>query len=140
MKEAKFARRVFLAAGIYGVVVITPLYFLEATIGEKNPPPITHPEFFYGFAGLALAWQIAFFVIARDPVRMRPMMLPCMLEKILYPVATTILHLHHRVDSATWYISLVDLIFLVLFAVSWRQIGRTSFPPPMDMGESVSKS
>jgi hypothetical protein len=53
-------------------LVIAPLYFLEATVGQKNPPVISHPEFYYGFVGLALAWQFAFFVIARDPVRLRP--------------------------------------------------------------------
>jgi hypothetical protein len=117
----KFARRTFLLAGIYGVLVIAPLYFLEAPIGQKNPPAITHPEFYYGFVGLALAWQFAFFVIARDPVRLRPMMLPSMLEKLLYPAATTLLHFRGRLDAATWYISLVDLIFLVLFAISWQR-------------------
>jgi hypothetical protein len=38
-----FARRVFVAAGVYGLLVVTPLYFLEARIGEQQPPAITHP-------------------------------------------------------------------------------------------------
>jgi len=44
-----FARRVFTIAGIYGLLVVTPLYLLEDRIGRDQPPPITHPEFFYGF-------------------------------------------------------------------------------------------
>jgi len=72
----KFARIVFLIAGIYGILVLTPLYFLEQTIGRETPPPITHPEFFYGFVGVGLAWQIVFLIIARDPLRFRPMMIP----------------------------------------------------------------
>jgi hypothetical protein len=42
----KFARGVFLVAGIYGLLVLTPIYFLEARIGRETPPPITHPEYF----------------------------------------------------------------------------------------------
>ena len=79
----KFARIVFLIAGIYGILVLTPLYFLEQTIGRETPPPITHPEFFYGFLGVALAWQVLFLLIAHNPVRYRPMMIPSILEN--YP-------------------------------------------------------
>jgi hypothetical protein len=32
----KFARRLFLAAGIYGLAVIVPLFFLEGQIGAYN--------------------------------------------------------------------------------------------------------
>jgi hypothetical protein len=42
-----------------------------------------------------------------------------MMEKLLYPAATTLLHFHGRLDAATWYVSLVDVIFLILFAISW---------------------
>ena len=48
----KFARIVFLVAGIYGLLVVAPQYFLEARIGRDTPPAITHPEFFYGFVGV----------------------------------------------------------------------------------------
>jgi hypothetical protein len=53
----RFARLIFTAAGIYGIVVLTPLYFLEGWLGRNAPPPITHPEFYYAFVGVALAWQ-----------------------------------------------------------------------------------
>ena len=36
-----FARRVFLIAGIYGVVVILPQYFLEGRLSHDYPPAIT---------------------------------------------------------------------------------------------------
>ena len=58
--EMRFARVVFWVAGIWGVVVITPLYFMLNLIGKQDPPTITHPGFYYGFVGCALAWQIAF--------------------------------------------------------------------------------
>jgi hypothetical protein len=101
-EKARFAHRVFLSAGIYGLLVITPLFFLEQFVGRKNPPLITHPEFYYGFAGAALAWQVLFLFISRDPIRYRPLMLPSVLEKLLYPAATCFLRLQHRVDAATF--------------------------------------
>jgi hypothetical protein len=62
-----FSRRVFACAGVWGVLVVTPLSFLFETMGRQAPPAITHPEFYYGFAGITLAWQVVFLVIASDP-------------------------------------------------------------------------
>ena len=63
----RFAKIVFKVAGIWGFLVLTPLYFLFDAIGRNDPPPITHPGFFYGFVGVALAWQVAFIFIASRP-------------------------------------------------------------------------
>src|SRR5712691_7809563 len=78
----RFARRVFVTAGIWGLLVVPPLYFLFDTIGRQNPPAITHPEYYYGFTSVTLAWQFAFFVIASDPARFRPLMPPAIAEKL----------------------------------------------------------
>jgi len=45
----KFAKVVFWTAGIWGVLVLTPLFFIFDMIGRTDPPPITHPGFYYGF-------------------------------------------------------------------------------------------
>jgi hypothetical protein len=71
----KFAKTVFLVAGIYGVLILAPIYSMEGKIGGDTPPAITHPEYFYGFLGAGLAWQILFFVLSKDSVRYRAMML-----------------------------------------------------------------
>src|SRR5678815_2851114 len=63
----RFARTVFTCAGIWGFVVLTPLYFSFDLVGRFYPPAITHPDFFYGFIGVAIAWQIVFLLIGRDP-------------------------------------------------------------------------
>src|SRR5579864_9406339 len=110
----KFAKIVFWIAGIYGVLVIAPLYFLLDAIGRQDPPPITHPGFFYGFAGVALAWQIAFFIIATDPVRFRPMMIPSILEKLTYGIAIVVLYLHHQVRTPDLGLAGADLLFAAL--------------------------
>jgi len=52
----KFAKVVFWVAGIFGLLVVTPLYFMFDLIGRRDPPAITHPGFFYGFAGLS-RWE-----------------------------------------------------------------------------------
>ena len=56
----KFAKRVFWVAGVYGVIVIVPMYFVEGRIGRVHPLTVTHPEFYYGFLGVAVAWQVLF--------------------------------------------------------------------------------
>lgn len=54
----KFARYTFLIAGIYGLIVMLPQYFLEQRIANDSPPAVTHPEFFYGFIGITVAFQL----------------------------------------------------------------------------------
>jgi hypothetical protein len=122
----KFARWVFLSAGIYGLLVITPLYFMEAFIDKQTPPPISHPEFFYGFVGLALAWQILFLVVASDPQRFRLMMLPSILEKLSYGIAIIALHQQQRIPASSFRIGMVDWIFAVLFTISFFRKRRPS--------------
>src|SRR4029077_20759256 len=106
----RFAKIVFRIAGIWGVLIIAPLYFLLDTIGRRDPPPITHPGFFYGFVGLALAWQFAFLFIATDPVRFRPLMLPSMFEKFSYGIAIVVLVLEERTRSSDLVFAAADLL------------------------------
>jgi hypothetical protein len=114
-----FARRVFTIAGTYGLLVVTPLYFLEDFISRDQPPPITHPEFFYGFIGVTLAWQVAFLVIARDPVRYRLLMIPAVIEKATYVIALVVLFLSERVPGAALVPGAGDFVLGLLFVMSW---------------------
>ena len=41
-----FAKCVFVVAGVYGLAVLLPQYFLEARTGRDCPPAITHPEYY----------------------------------------------------------------------------------------------
>lgn len=117
----KFAKRVFLAAGVYGLLVLLPQYFLEQKVGRDFPPAITHPEFYYGFVGVAVAWQVLFLIIARDPLRYRLMMLPSMLEKASFGIAVFVLYLQQRVHAALVPFALLDLILGALFLVAfWK--------------------
>jgi len=115
----KFAKIVFWIAGIWGVLVLTPLYFIFDSIGRNDPPAITHPGFYYGFASVGLAWQVAFLVIARDPVRFRPLMVPSMLEKFGYGVSLMVLHLQGRLHASDLVFAGADLLLGMLFLISY---------------------
>ncbi len=116
MKLAKFA---FWGAGIYGLLVFTPLYFIFGLIGRQDPPAITHPGFYYGFAGIALAWQFAFFVIAKDPVRFRPMMIPSVLEKLGFGIPVIVLYTQRRIGAGDLALGCIDLLLGALFLVAF---------------------
>jgi hypothetical protein len=115
----KFARIVFWSAGIWGVLVLTPLYFMFDLIGRQDPPPITHPAFYYGFVGAGLAWQIAFIIIATDPVRLRPLMIAGVIEKFSYGGALCVLYLQRRLHPSDLTFGVVDLLFGVLFVLAF---------------------
>jgi hypothetical protein len=117
-RNMKFAKVVYWVAGIWGLLLITPLYFMFDVIGKQDPPAITHPGFYYGFVGLALAWQIAFLVIARDPIRLRPMMIPSMVEKFTYGIAVVALVSHGRTNPRDLVFAGTDLLLGVLFVVA----------------------
>jgi hypothetical protein len=115
----KLARLVFLIAGIYGLIVLLPQYFLEGKIGRDFPPPITHPEFYYGFIGVTVPWQILFLIISRNPARYRLMMIPAILEKALFPIAVVFLFLQHRVSPLILGPATIDLLLGVLFVTAF---------------------
>ncbi|MCC6744804.1 MAG: hypothetical protein IT175_13180 [Acidobacteria bacterium] len=120
-----FARRVFTAAGAYGLLALIPQYFLEGRNGRDWPPEITHPEYYYGFVGVALAWQIAFFVIADDPIRYRLVMIPAAVEKLAFGIAVAVLFWMDRANPAIFGAALVDVLFAVLFAVAFVRSSRS---------------
>jgi hypothetical protein len=122
----KFAKYVFALAGLYGLVTLVPAYFLEAAIAASNPPAITHPEFFYGFVGVALAWQIMFFVIAFDPRRYRPAMPVAFLEKLAFGAAAVALFSVHRIQPQVLGLGLTDLVLGVLFLIAYAATPKPS--------------
>ncbi len=119
LNTMKFARITFLVAAVYGVLALAPQYFLESYIGRTDPPAITHPEFFYGFIGVALAFQIVFLMISRDPVRYRPLMLASVVEKFSFGIAAVVLYVQGRLSANMLGAGLVDLVLGALFIASY---------------------
>jgi hypothetical protein len=98
-----------------------PQYFLEAKTGRDFPPAITHPEYYYGFVGVALAWQIVFLIISRDPVRYRPIMLAAIVEKASFGLPAIVLYLTGRLSGQMLAAGVLDLILGVLFVISYKR-------------------
>lgn len=110
-----FAKWLLRIAGVYGLVVLVPLYFQERQFGIDNPPAINHPEFYYGFVGVAVAWQIAFLIMSTDPLRYRPILPACVFEKFCFGIAAMILFAHGRLRGLMLYGAAMDLALGVLF-------------------------
>ena len=115
----RFAKIVFRTAGVWGLAVLTPLYFVFDLVGRQYPPAITHPDFYYGFVGVGLAWQVAFLVIAKDPVRFRPMMVPAMLEKFIFVISLGALYAQGRLQGGQLMVVAPDLLLGILFGVAF---------------------
>lgn len=122
----RFAKWVFLLSGISGVLLVVPPFFLEAQTSADYPPAITHPEYYYGFFGVTLAWQLMFLVIGLDPVRYRPAMLPAMVEKASFALAMPILYALDRVPGVLVGFASMDATWLVLFVLAYWWTPRTS--------------
>jgi hypothetical protein len=120
----KFAKIVFRIAAIWGFLIITPLYFLFDLVGKNDPPPITHPAFYYGFVGVALVWQFAFLIIASDPIRFRLLMIAAILEKLVYSVPVVILVSQKRMNPNDLVFAGIDLFLGVLFVFAYLRTPR----------------
>jgi hypothetical protein len=114
----QFAKWVFRAAGIYGVIVMTPMFFLEPVFNAQGQP-LTHPEQFYGFVGVTLAFQFVFLTMSRDVARFRPLIPVCLFEKAVFPAFVWPLYLMGRTPGIVTFFSTIDIVWLVLFTISW---------------------
>lgn len=127
----KFAKRVFFWGGIYGLLVVTPLYFLRSFMGRLFPPAIDHPEYYYGFVGAVVVWHVLFLVISKDPARYRAMMPIATLEKMAFGVPVLALVLAG--SASPWLAggAIGDLIWGALYLVSYFKVGeRGGVPVP----------
>jgi hypothetical protein len=119
-----FARWLFRIAGAYGIFAIVPLYFAV----DKYAPVLGTPAkrssfvFFYGFLGIALAWQVVFLIIGHDPKRFRPLMLPAVIEKLGFFVPTTILYRLGMAREDLFAAGVIDGILGVMFLVAWYRL------------------
>lgn len=117
----KFAKRVFLGAGVYGMGILTPMYFLFDAIGRQNGSPITYPQFYYGFLAVTIAWQLAFLVIGSDPVRFRPLMIPSMVEKFYTFLSMAALFVQGRIALTDMIVISPDLALGILFVIAFAK-------------------
>jgi len=120
----RFAKVVFWIAAGWGFLVLTPLFFIFDRIGRLDPPPISHPGFYYGFVSVALAWQLAFITIALEPVRLAPIIPAAMVEKFGYAIVVVVLVLQDRMRPPDLVFAAADLVLGCLFIVAFLRVRR----------------
>ena len=111
-------RWVFWIAAGYGLVALLPMYF-------KAPAELSHPHFYYGFIGVASAWQVAFLLVAQDPYRFRLVILPAILEKLGFGVAALVLFAQDRSSVTMAAAGALDLVFAALFVWCFVMLSRS---------------
>jgi hypothetical protein len=109
------SRWVFAISGAYGLAVLLPTYLMVDAIGEASVP-ISHLEYFYGFTGAGVAWQLAFLLIATDVERYRIAMLPAILEKLAFGIPALLVASRGQLPAMTLPFAVIDLCLAVLFA------------------------
>jgi len=122
----RFARIVFIVAGVWGIAVLTPLYFLVDITGRHYAPPAAYPQFFYGFISVAMAWQIAFLIIGSDPARFRLLMIPAIIEKLGYVATLIVLFSQARIPAADAQAAVPDGLLGLLFVAAFIRASRST--------------
>jgi hypothetical protein len=124
------ARCIFWLAGLYGLAVLLPQYFLLEQISRDSPPAVTHVEYFYGFVGIAVVCQLLFLVIGYDPPRYRPLMLVAVLEKVSFGIPVALLFARGEVAANIFVFGMIDLLLAACFLFAWWQSGQQNSTRP----------
>jgi hypothetical protein len=119
----RFASLTFKIAGIWGLAVIVPMYFLFNAIGRQNPPAMNHPQFYFGFLGVTLVWQLLFLMVSKEPARYRPLFPAAILEKLVFIVTMMVLAIAGQIRVTDAMVAVPDSILAVLFAVAIFKAG-----------------
>ncbi len=122
----RLPRWIYRIAGIYGLLAVIGGYFSDAGVTRDYPPAVTHREYFYGFWGVTLAWQLAFLVISSNPGRYRLLMPVTVVEKLGFFVPAMILWSRGQLPPPMLAGAWIDFVLAILFAVAWFR----TMPPP----------
>ena len=112
----RFARWSFAIAGIYGLVATLSLYF--------GPALSAGTQWLYGFAGAAAATQLAYLLIATDPVRYRMVIPVGIASKLSFAIPMTILFLRGDSPMTSFAFALIDYALALLFAITFVRLAR----------------
>ena len=121
----RFAKVVFIGAGVWGIILLTPVYWLVDVTGRVYLPPANHPQFFYGFLSVAMAWQIAFLVIGSNPARFWPLMFPSVIEKFGHVTTVAVLYSQAHIPTVDAQAAVPDLVLGVLFVIALARTRAT---------------
>lgn len=119
-----FARRVFQAAAVWGLLVIPLGYAAYLTGSDASLSAIARPEIVHGFFLLAFAWQLVFALVSTDPLRYRPLIPLAIIEKIPFATVTFWLFSKGQVDGTMLFLGSMDALFGTLFAIAWLKTAK----------------
>jgi hypothetical protein len=118
-RSIRISRNIFRISGVYGILILAPQLFRERSFDTAGIH-LSHPEFFYGFFLVSLAFQVLFIIISTDPLRYRSTMIACFIEKGGHFISCLWLFLHNRVSAEMFLVSSPDALMLCLFIYSYR--------------------
>jgi hypothetical protein len=124
----RFAKWVFLLAGVSGVLLVAPAYFLEGPSEQIDPPRVNRSEYYYSLVGSVLAWQVGYLLIASDPIRFRPVMLLGSLGKASVAIAVAILYVNGKASLLWAGLASMDATWVILFLIAYRRTAREKLP------------
>lgn len=119
----KAARLIFTVAGIYGLIVLLPLFFVEPLL----VPAPSRPEDYYGFLGSATAFQLVYLTIGRDPARHLALMPVAVLAKGFFFLTMMSLWFEGRgAPAPAMVLAAIDGAIGLAFAYAWLRLSRSS--------------
>jgi len=124
----KFARNVYILAGLWGFIVLVPIFWLVDISGHHYAPPAAYPQFFYGFLFVAMAWQLAFLIIGSNPARFRPLMIATIVEKFGFVGVVAVLYAQARIPAIEAQAGIPDFILGMLFIVAFAKTRGAGAP------------
>jgi len=105
-----------------------PQYWMEKRVAQDSPPAITHPEYFYGFIGVCIAWQLVFLLIARDPRKYQHLMPITVVEKLAFTLPAIVLYAQGRLAASVLAFGIIDFMLGGLFATAYLMINAPDAP------------
>ena len=97
----KHARWLFRGAAIYGAILLLPIYFVEGRVAAPAAR-LPAPEYFYGFIGAALSFQILYWIIGGAPRKYHALMLLGVVAKLSFWIPVAILWSIGRTATSTF--------------------------------------
>lgn len=119
-----FAKWTFTLGGIWGILIVGPMLFLEGWIAANDRGPTAYPETYYGFVTSVLVFQLIYLTIGRDPQRFRPLMPLAVLAKLAFGGAVWTLYATGRTPLSVAVVATPDLVLAALFATAWAKTRR----------------
>ena len=120
----RFATWTYRLAAAWGVLVLAPLLVMRKAL-EAQSTPFTHVEYYYGFLAVALVFQLVFFMVSRDPVRLRPLMPITALEKWSWGAVAWIAFAKGLTQQGVVFFATVDMAIGLVFLVAWTRTPKT---------------